>query len=40
MEKAATEYFGYPPVSLYRIGAAIAINAGPKVIGIIFDSDY
>lgn len=40
MEKAATEYFGYPPVSLYRIGAAIAINAGPKVIGLIFDSDY
>ena len=32
--EAATQRFGYPPVDSYRIGAAIAINAGPKVVGI------
>ena len=39
MVKRATERFGYPPVNCYQIGAAIAINAGPKVIGLIFDSE-
>lgn len=34
MADAATEKFGYAPVEIYRIGAAIAINAGPKVVGI------
>lgn len=34
MIEAATTRFGYPPVDSYRIGAAIAINAGPKVVGI------
>jgi DegV family protein with EDD domain len=32
--EAATNRFGYPPADTYRIGAAIAINAGPKVVGI------
>lgn len=30
----ATQKFGYPPVECFRIGAAIAINAGPKIVGI------
>lgn len=34
MIEAATAKFGYPPVDSYRIGAAIAVNAGPKVVGI------
>ena len=34
MIEKATEFFGYPPADCYRIGAAIAINAGPKVVGI------
>lgn len=25
---------GYPPVSIYQIGAAIALNAGPRTVGI------
>lgn len=31
-----TKKIGYPPVEFYQIGAAIAINAGPKVVGAIF----
>jgi DegV family protein with EDD domain len=34
MIELATQRFGYPPADTYRIGAAITINAGPKVIGI------
>lgn len=34
MVAEAEKRFGYPPVECFRIGAAIAINAGPKVIGI------
>lgn len=34
MVEKATETFGYPPAAIYQIGAAIAINAGPKVVGI------
>ena len=33
---ALTKKIGYPPVERYQIGAAIAINAGPKVVGSIF----
>ena len=33
---AMTEAVGYPPAASYRIGAAIAINAGPHVAGIAF----
>lgn len=32
----ATKIFGYPPSGYYQIGAAIAINAGPVVAGIMF----
>ena len=33
---ALTKKIGYPPFERYQIGAAIAINAGPKVVGSIF----
>lgn len=31
-----TKKLGYPPAEMYQIGAAIAINAGPEVVGAIF----
>ncbi len=31
-----TKKLGYPPAEMYQIGAAIAINAGPTVVGSIF----
>jgi DegV family protein with EDD domain len=34
--KALTKKLGYPPAEYFQIGAAIAINAGPKVTGVIF----
>lgn len=36
MAAVMTKKMGYPPAEVYRIGAAIAINAGPKVVGTIF----
>ena len=36
LAEALTKATGYPPVGRYQIGAAIAINAGPKVVGSIF----
>lgn len=36
MEKAMTAAVGYPPVDAYEIGAEIAANAGPKVVGVIY----
>lgn len=36
MAAVMTKKLGYPPVEFYQIGAAIAINAGPKVVGTIF----
>lgn len=36
--KAMTKKVGYPPEEYFQIGAAIAINAGPKVTGVIFKS--
>lgn len=38
MAKAMTKKLGYPPEDYFQIGAAIAINAGPKVTGVIFKS--
>ncbi len=35
-EKLMTEALGYPPAAHYQIGAAIAANAGHKIIGISF----
>lgn len=36
MAQAMTEHLGYPPADLYQIGAEIAANAGPKVVGVMF----
>ncbi len=36
LTKAMTKELGYPPVDFYQIGAAIAINAGPRLVGVIF----
>lgn len=36
MKEKATEALGYPPSNVYQIGAAIATNSGPKVVGLIF----
>lgn len=36
MERAMTEALGYPPAGRTQIGAAIAINAGPRVVGVAF----
>lgn len=36
LAKALTKKLGYPPAEYFQIGAAIAINAGPKVTGVIF----
>ncbi len=32
-----TKKIGYPPVYQFQIGAAIAINAGPRVAGVVFE---
>lgn len=37
MNAEMTKKVGYPPVYTFQIGPAIAINAGPKVVGIIFE---
>ena len=37
MIEKLTEKLGYGPVDCYQIGAAVAANAGPKVVGVIFD---
>ena len=31
-----TDALGYPPAGRTQIGAAIAINAGPRVVGAAF----
>lgn len=36
MADVLTKKLGYPPYEFYQIGAAIAINAGPKVVGSIY----
>ena len=36
LENAMTEAVGYGPAARYRIGAAIAINAGPHAVGVAF----
>ncbi len=34
-EEAISKRFGHSPKALWQAGAAIAINAGPKVVGLI-----
>ncbi len=38
MAGETTKRLGYPPVYRFQIGAAIAINAGPRVVGMIFEA--
>lgn len=35
-EKLLTEALGYPPAASYQIGAVIAANSGPKIVGTSF----
>lgn len=37
MIRKMTEKVGYGPTECYQIGAEVASNAGPKVIGLLFD---
>ncbi len=34
-----TAELGHPPVCIYPVGASIAINAGPRLVGIIFEGE-
>lgn len=37
MEKInITRHLGYGPSAVYQIGAAVAANSGPRVVGISF----
>ena len=36
MAQSMIKKVGYPPEKYFQIGAAIAINAGPRVVGVIF----
>ena len=38
MTAAMTKKAGYPPEKFFQIGAEVAVNAGPKVVGVIFKS--
>ena len=38
MIAAMTKKVGYPPEKCFQIGAEVAVNAGPKVVGVIFKS--
>ncbi len=31
-----TEKLGYPPADFYQIGAAVAANAGPRAVGVVY----
>ena len=36
LEALMTERLGYGPAGAYQIGAAVAANSGPKVVGVAF----
>lgn len=38
MAQLMTKKVGYPPADFYQIGSEVAVNAGPKVAGVIFKS--
>ncbi len=40
MEAAMTELSGYAPVDAFQIGAAVASNSGPTLVGVIFQENY
>lgn len=39
LAQACEKIAGYPPVGVYKIGAAITINTGPQIIGLTFLAD-
>ncbi len=39
LAQACEKIAGYPPVGIYKIGAAITINTGPQIIGLTFLAD-
>ena len=39
LAKACENVAGYPPVGVFKIGAAITINTGPQIIGMTFLGD-
>lgn len=38
MQDEMVKRLGYPPLYKFQIGAAVAINAGPRVVGVIFET--
>lgn len=40
MAESMTELTGYEPTDIYQVGAAIAANAGPTVVGVIFQENW
>lgn len=40
MAQVMTKKVGYPPENYFQIGAAIAVNAGPRVVGVIFKAHH
>ena len=38
MAQVMTKKMGYPPAEFFQIGAAVAVNAGPKITGVVFKS--
>ncbi|MBE6836419.1 MAG: DegV family protein [Ruminococcus sp.] len=38
MAQIMTKKLGYPPADFYQVGAVIASNAGPRVVGVMFRS--
>ena len=36
LQNAMIQKLGYEPASIYQIGAAVAANSGPKVVGVSF----
>lgn len=39
LAKELTKKFGYPPAHLFHIGAAVTINAGPDVVGVVIRAE-
>ena len=35
-----TDLTGYEPTDTYQVGAAVAANAGPTVVGVIFQENW
>ncbi len=39
LAKELTKIFGYPPAGYFHIGAAVTINAGPDVVGVVIRAE-